>query len=37
VRLMNVQLEQQKNEIVTQSKQIEKLKGKLEIHTIELY
>jgi hypothetical protein len=32
VRLMNVQLEQQKNEIVTQSKQIEKLKGKLEIH-----
>jgi len=32
VRLMNVQLEQQKNEIVSQSKQIEKLRGKLEIH-----
>ena len=29
---MNVQLEQQKNEIVSQSKQIEKLRGKLEIH-----
>jgi len=32
VRLMNIQLEQQKNEIVSQSKQIEKLRGKLEIH-----
>ena len=31
VRLMNIQLEQQKNEIVSQSKQIEKLRGKLDI------
>ena len=32
VRLLNLQLEQQKNDLQTQSKQIEKLMGKLEIN-----